>query len=146
MSDERERFDAWLDTMDVSIESFLSKLPDEVSEQLDGSVESLDALEAWLLDRYPDTDDTQPREERFTVDGAARYFGEILRKETGGHWDIEPDKPDSMFAGVPIIRDAGPKGGPPVAPMFAVTASTDRRTGHFLSGMVQRLRKAKGGR
>jgi hypothetical protein len=140
MSEERESFEAWRDTMDVSLESFLSELPPDVAEQLDGSEESLDVLEAWLLDRYGEPKDMRPRDERFRVDGAARYFGEVLRKALGGRWDIELDKPRSAFAGVPIIRDAGPPGGPPVAPMFAVSAATDRRTGTFLSGMVRSLR------
>jgi hypothetical protein len=143
MSEERERFEAWRDTMDVSLDSFRAGLPAEVAERLDGSEASLEALEAWLLDEYADTSDMRPREERFKVDGAARYFGEILRRELGGRWDIELEQRRSMFPGVPIIREVGPPGGPPVAPLFAVSAATDRRTGTFLRDMVESLRKAK---
>ena len=48
-----QRFAAWMGGMDVLLDEFLARLPDEIAGRLDYSIESLDVLEAWLLDRYP---------------------------------------------------------------------------------------------
>ena len=146
MTAAREQFDAWLDVMDASIAAFVRDLPPEVAARLDGSPESLEALEAWLLERYPSPEAMRPEPERYDVDGAARYFGEVLRRELGGSWDLEDGNDRALFAGVPVLRGVGVPGGPPVAPLYAVSAAADRRTGRFLSDMLGSLRAAGGTR
>jgi hypothetical protein len=140
VSEEREQFEAWLAVMDQRLRDFERELPPAVASRLDGSADSLDALESWLLDRYDSPESMRADGEWGRVNGASRYLGEVIRRELGGEWDIELDKPDSVVARVPIIRRAGTAGTTPIAPIFELSAATDRRTGRYLRDGIERLR------
>ena len=140
MSKDREQFEAWLAVMDQRLGDFRRELPAGVASRLDGSAASLDALEAWLLGRYDSPAAMRADGEWGTVNGASRYLGEVIRRELGGEWDIELDKPDSVAARVPIIRGAGTAGSTPIAPIFELSAAADRRTGRYLREGIERLR------
>jgi len=51
--DSKEEFQDWLDHMEEALDAWLDRLPEEVRDKLDFSIDSLDALEGWLLERYP---------------------------------------------------------------------------------------------
>ena len=127
-----EQFQDWLTHMDDALAGFLVRLPAEVTERLDGSPDSLGALEAWLLERYPTMPSILEDEERPYLDGAARYVGEVFRKALGGHWRIRLDDPTYAFHGIPELWFLEEE-DTPVAPITLVTASLDRRTGKYLS-------------
>jgi hypothetical protein len=135
MNMREEDFQVWLDFMPEGLAEFFDRLPGDVGDRLDFSAQSLDVLEAWLLERYPDCEATRPRTESQILDGAARYVGETLRKHLGGKWWIDPD--GKIMNGIPLITDLRSDGGAP-APLSLVTASTDRRVGNFLSGHLQK--------
>ena len=127
-----EQFQYWLAHMDDALDEFLSRLPTEVRDRLDGSPQSLGALEAWLLERYPAMDAIMSDNEMSNLDGAGRYVGEVFRKALGGRWRIRLDDPQYIYHGLPELSFLEKK-DTPVAPITVVTTSLDRRTGKFLS-------------
>ena len=103
----QEDFEGWVEFMDETISQFLHDLPDEVSDKLDFSTESLSALEEWLMNEYSSPADILHPSENWTIDRASRYVGETLRRSAGGVWDIELSKPSAAFYGLPMIRKSG---------------------------------------
>lgn len=134
MSDEsrRDGFQLWLMDMDDAIDRFVQLAPEAVRPGLDLSAASLDALEALVLSRFKTTADTKQAQEAEFLDGAARYFGEVLRDGTGSNWTIRFDEPSYVFHGLPILK-GGKLGDMPCCPLTTVTAATDRRTGRYFS-------------
>jgi hypothetical protein len=119
----------------------LALLPSRLLSQsrgLDGSAESLDALEAWLLQRYGSVADARPDSEAFVVGAAARYVGETFRSRVGGLWRLEDADPSMVFFGLPVIT-GGALGHSTRCPRSYITAALDRRTGTYLSGLYQAL-------
>ena len=140
--EESERgFHAWLDYMADGLNEFFERLPAEVRDKLDYSVESLDVLEAWLLARYPDTDHAMQKSETLILDGAARYIGETFLQHIGGRWDMELDDLTYIFFCIPQITDFR-LGMGPICPLSLATACTDRRFGDFISSIL-RIQMAK---
>jgi len=125
-------FEYWLTHMDDALDEFQARLPAEVRERLDGSPESLGALEAWLLARYPAIRAIMSEDEMSNLDAAGRYVGEVFRKTLGGRWRIRLDDPKYAFHGIPEVSFLETN-DTPLAPVTIVTASLDRRTGTFLS-------------
>lgn len=131
MQDKYEEFQAWLIDMDDALERFSSALPDDVRSGLDYSPESLNVLEAWLLERYEGVEQTRPRSEAKTIDGAARYVGEVFRKHLGGGWKIDYSNKKNVFFGLPqLVEMAGQE--VQSCPLTLVTASTHRRVGNYI--------------
>ena len=135
----RDDFDYWVADMDDALERFSALLPVDVAGALDGSTGSLDALEVWILERYPDTESMLADEEATTVDGAARYIGEVLRRELGGYWDIDLDDERNAFYSLPVVTTS--ERPTPVAPAALATAAADRRTGSFIRETVEAHRR-----
>ena len=131
----REDFESWLVDMDDALDRFFAVLPSEVCERLDYSPASLDILEKWILDRYESTDQMLPASEATTVDGLARYVGEAIRKAIGGRWGIRLDDPRYVFYGLPEIIGYSDK-PTSLCPISLATASADRRSGRYLSGVL----------
>jgi hypothetical protein len=127
---EQERFEAWVDVMDDVLEQFKGLLPRGVAAKLDGSPDSLQALEDWILQTYADFDAIDAEQNTTLIDGAARYLGEVFRTHLGGIWDIQLGNPKDVNNGIPLI--VGYCGQQtPLAPNDLVTACTDRRTGDY---------------
>jgi hypothetical protein len=135
-TEKADQFQVWVIHMDDAMAEFMQTLPVELQEKLNHSVASLDALEAWLLARYDSIEHSKPKSESLVLDGAARYVGEIFRIVTGSRWDIQLDDPKTLFFGVPVLK-GGKLGVIPACPLTMVTASLDRRTGRYLSGIVK---------
>jgi hypothetical protein len=131
----RDEFESWLVDMDDALERFVDGLPREVSQRLDYTPSSLDALEGWILDRYESTDQMLAASQAATVDGLARYIGETFRKAIGGRWEIRLDDPKYVFYGLPEIMGYSDK-PTSLCPISLATASADRRSGRYLSGVL----------
>jgi hypothetical protein len=121
-------FNYWVADMDDALARFFDTLPASLRSKLNYSPESLEALERWILARYPSIEAARAAEESRIIDGLARYVGETFRKNAGGHWDINLDNPKAAFFSVPILTGFRT----PICPLALVTASTDRRTGRFI--------------
>ena len=128
--DDQAFFQEWIAAMDDSLDIFSTMVPREVSRQLDFTPKSLDALERWVLDRYPSIEATRAESEQYDLEYMARYVGETIRRNIGGEWRISYDDPKAAYYAVPHIRFA--EQVPPLTPKYMLTASTSRRTGHFL--------------
>ena len=135
-SDELDRFQAWVDMMEDALAAFFEVLPKDVTSQLDYSIESIEALERWLLSRYPHSDAAKAAKEAPVLDGVARYFGEAFRAQFGGDWSIRVDDPDYAYFGLPIV-DGFPAKESPVCPLVLASASLDRRTGVHVSKIMR---------
>jgi hypothetical protein len=136
-SKERARlFEAWLAHMSVALAEFMNSLPLDVVERLDNTPASLDVLEAWLLNRYADVEQARAPSEAKSLDGVARYFGEVFRQVSHSNWDIQLGDPKAVFFGMPILV-GGKLGSLPVCPLSTATASLHRRTGKYMSGIVK---------
>ncbi|WP_214402857.1 hypothetical protein [Pseudonocardia lacus] len=133
-AEERELFEYWIAHMDDALEEFSARLPSEVRGALDRTPSSLDALEAFLLERYPDPAairaDPEPN-----LDGAARYVGEVYRRHIGGTWRMRDDDPSYVYAGLPELTFL-PERDTPACPIRLVTTALHRRTGTFLSTVL----------
>lgn len=130
-NNKEDQFQLWLAEMDDALDRFLRRLPMGVAMRLDYTQASLLVLEKWLLDRFPDFETTRPLESSLDLDGAARYFGETLRREFGGKWFVNLNEEKLIFFGVPQLR--GMRGqATQICPLATITASTERRTGKFL--------------
>lgn len=130
------RFQAWLAHMDDGISEFLRGIPKELSDRLNASIDSIDELERWLIALYPSPQHATLESEASVVGGASRYVGEILRRATSSEWRIDLEDRSMVFFGLPFLT--GGKLGPTrVCPLSLVTASLDRRTGHYMSRLIR---------
>lgn len=131
MNENEEQFQYWLVDMDDAIERFISLFPQSEQVKLDFTRESLAIVEEWILARYSDMSEVLRKSEAATVDGAARYVGEVFRKILGGKWFIDFSDPKNVYCGLPQI---GGMRGQRVqfCPLTFVTTSVDRRTGNFM--------------
>jgi hypothetical protein len=130
-AEDRDLFESWLAHMDDALAEFFARLPSALTDTLDYAPPSLDRLEAFLLERYPDIRSIKADPEPY-LDGAARYVGEVYRRNIGGRWRIRDDDPKYVYAGLPELTFLAEK-DTPACPIVLVTASLDRRTGAFLS-------------
>jgi hypothetical protein len=139
-STQRDNFEIWLMDMDDAIDRLLDQVPSDVQAQLDFSPASLDVLEAWLLQRYPNLDALLAESEKDTLDGAARYVGQTFREKLGGRWDIVLDNPRDVNYRLPILTGFRGEYSAP-SPVTLVTASTDRRSGTYLRTVLQNIER-----
>lgn len=91
-----------------------------------------------LLEKYLSPKETRPSSESAFLDGAARYYGEILRKGTGSKWELQLDDRNSVFYGIPVLH-GGKIDAVPICPLTNITALLDRRTGTFLKNIYARF-------
>jgi hypothetical protein len=134
----QKNFEAWLDCMDDALCEFADSFPPDVRRQLDQSIESIDLLEQWLMQRYDTNKDAIRDVESTALDRVARYAGEPIRRHTGSQWTVDLEDGNNAFFGLPILT-GGKLGGGQICPLALATASLDRRTGHFISGVARRL-------
>ena len=129
----RPEFETWL-ANDLEVR-------DELAELMGGDpgigLESLDTLEAFGLRRWPSPEDALRLDQRGVLDAAARHVGLVMILGIdGAAWDIDLTDEDDAYYRLPVVRIAG---GPAECPLSLVTASLDRRTGHYLRTVVQKL-------
>jgi len=79
----KEDFEYWLFEMDNALDRFLHGIDEPTRCQLDFSPGSLNAREAWVLERYASPDDLMKPEAKQVLDCVARYIGEIYLISTG---------------------------------------------------------------
>src|SRR5688572_17332083 len=88
-------FEKWLKVMVQELTTFYSEVPADIAQGLDYSTDSLIRLEHWLLKNYRSID--QLCQDPQTLDRAARYVGETLRRAVGGRWLVELRDDDAYF-------------------------------------------------
>ncbi len=140
-------FEHWLADMDDALDRFAASVEEPLRAQLDYSPTSLDAVEAWILERYPSTESLLAPSESRWLDSLARYVGETFRRQLGGRWHLRLDEPDYAFYGLPELTGlAAPSTSE--CPHTLVTAAADRRRGTYLrtvlENMWRRVRERRG--
>jgi hypothetical protein len=124
-------FQTWL-ANDLEVRDELAEM---VGAELSTDITSLDTLEAFLLKRYPDPDAILRLNERAVLDASARHVGLIMLLHIdGAEWTIDLEDEDNVYYRLPIIRFSD---GAEECPLTMVTASLDRRTGHYLRTVVE---------
>jgi hypothetical protein len=133
---DQASFLSWMSQMEMAIAKLFVLVGPEVASRLNYEVESLHALEAWLLQSYSDYRDLLSKENAPVYDGAARYFGEVLRRAVGGEWIVFLNSKRSSSFGYPAI-DNYPGRGVLITPHTCITAAIDRQKGHYLLSIVK---------
>ena len=127
----RQEFQTWL-ARDLEVRDELYEI---IGEELDTDEESLDKLEAFLLNRYHHPDDALKLTERAVLDGAARHIGIVmLFNVDGAEWAIDLEDESNVYYRLPIIRLSD---GAEACPLTLATASLDRRTGTYLRTVIE---------
>lgn len=136
-----DQFNLWMADMDDALRRFREAMPAETRQKLDYSPDSLDAVESWILATYPSPDAMLEPDQAQALDGAARYIGETFQRNVGGVWDIIVDKPGHVFFKMPVLTGIG---GPTSSdcPHSLATAAADRRTGTYLSDILNYYQEA----
>lgn len=140
-----ESFNYWMFDMDDVLQRFRDALPPQTRDKLDCSPASLDVLEGWLLERYPDIAATREPSEAQTLDGAGRYIGETFQRQIGGVWDLQIGNPKGAYFKLPVLTDFDDQASD-ISPLSLATASTDRRTGDFLRTVLENYMGDQDGR
>lgn len=140
MTTKEDQFQFWLMEMSEAIERFFRSIEPDVAARLDFSPESLKELENLALATYPHIDDLKKPSESKMVDGMARYVGEVFRKNLGGKWFIDYSDEKNAFYGLPQLKEM--KGQrTQICPLTLVSASTDRRSGEFITKVFNNIYK-----
>ncbi|MBY5458416.1 hypothetical protein HFO89_18920 [Rhizobium leguminosarum] len=129
-SEKDDLFEVWLIHMDDAIQNLINSLPNELGSRLDYSPESLDSLEAWLLEKYSAVQHALSEQSNPIIDGASRYVGETLRKNLGGTWFINNTDQNLLYVGVPQLQNMRGQ-RIQISPLAMVTTSLDRRRGTY---------------
>jgi hypothetical protein len=143
-----EQFESWLEAMDPRLARFEDFLM-PTSWTKGFTRESLEELEQYMLDRWPDRESFQNDGDADWTDGAMRYIGEAILRIAGGGWHLD-NAPDVVFRGQPVIRPDTIYGFP-ISPYNLMGLLLKRRTGHELAKLydgqlreVQRRRDVEG--
>ncbi|MBN8602803.1 MAG: hypothetical protein J0M26_17335 [Planctomycetes bacterium] len=136
MTATRDDFEHWLFEMDDHLKKFIDILPTDISSKLDYSTGSLSFLEGWLLSKYGSVNEILKESEKQTLDMVARYVGETFRKNLGGIWNIDLKNKKNVFYRMPVIEKLGSW---TQCPITLVTASLDRRSGSFMTGVLNSI-------
>jgi hypothetical protein len=132
MTTEDDRFQCWLMEMTDALARLAKSLPAGVSEGMNFSRESIAVVEAYCLEKYANVQEAKKPSEAQSLDGLARYVGQVFRGRLGGRWTINNSDPKNAFYGLPQLTGmTGQR--TQICPLTLVTASLDRRTGKFIT-------------
>jgi hypothetical protein len=94
--EELEKFEFFLFEMDDVLEEFIDQAR-IAGYRLDYTLESLEVLESYLAS-HPNAKQDERLKNR-----AARYLGEVFRKNVGGKWELCLDGPQFAYFKLPVI-------------------------------------------
>lgn len=137
-----EEFDAWQAAIPLKLVQLNTLVPSDLREKLDYSLESIDVLEAWLLEKYATYQQAITPEEYPVLDAAGVYIGETFQDLLEGEWIVELEDADDPFQGMPGIIDFDSAQVPDIIyPVSWLTAALDRRNGNFIRRQMERYTK-----
>lgn len=101
-----DMYEKWRIRVKDEIEQFVSSLPEQVQGELDYSPASLNAVERWLIERFPTSEATYDEAGSRLLAGAIFYVGETYRKNVGGYWNVHlaEFEPDYEYGESPVIE------------------------------------------
>ena len=95
-SEELEKFQYFLFEMDDILDDFLMEAG-TAGYQSDFSLDSIPLLEAYLLANLGQEVESRLKNK------AARYLGEVFRKDVGGKWELSLKDPNYLYYKLPVI-------------------------------------------
>lgn len=127
----REDFQVWLASDVEARDELYALMPGDPGRDID----SLDAVEAFLLARYRGPDEALKPSEHAVLDGVARHIGLVMVLCLGeASWSIDLDDPDNAYYRLPLVRL---EDGAEECPLSLATAALDRRQPGWLRGVVE---------
>ncbi len=133
-AEQLELFEAWLWDMPNALERFKNRMPKEIQDKLDFSLQSLDIVEKHLLDNY-ETIEQIKNEPSSILDGYAIYVGEtfrnVLKNDRINQWELMLEE-DNVYYLLPIINTSSII----TCPLSLCTACIDRRWGNYWSWIL----------
>jgi hypothetical protein len=122
-----KEFEEWVNKMPAKM-SFLQTEVYE-SREMDYSLESLDYLTKWLIQKYASFEVARNDEGIYLTDAAGRYVGETFRKRFSGIWMVELNKELISYGYPGIIRFTTSKyENETIHPQTWVTVTLDRQS------------------
>jgi len=132
----KETFDNWKFVMDDAIPEFLAKLPENLADILDFSLESLLPLEGYLLKHFT-PESIKEKENAYWLDGFVRYAGRTFtRNIKGARWEIQLEE-KYIYYGLPVITGGVNQVSDYCIHMDIVTA-LHRKKGNFLHFLLEK--------
>ena len=131
----QEDFQEWIFYISDKMDYFTEEFAKEQSLILDYSMESLDDLEAWILDHFDDAKELIA--EGQLLDYLTIYIGETFRKYIGGKWFIDLENKKNAYFSMPVLTDPSYKGVVYKTPMTYATACISRKKGNYISTILK---------
>jgi hypothetical protein len=133
----RETFEDWEFVMDDALRDFYKKLPEELSDSLDYSSESLELLENYIIQHFT-AESIEDPQNMYWLDGFARYVGEAFKENLkGARWDINLEHEDEIFFSLPLIIGARNQVSA-YCPHMEVVTALHRKKGNFIRTLLEK--------
>lgn len=134
-----EDYNWWLTSISDKINELKPRLPKALAQKLDSTLQSLDPLETYLMDKYTPELMTDHRNHDL-LDQLASYVGNIAEREMpGSYWTINLEDKKDVDYGFPILKFKDNR--PSFNPFTYITTALDRKKGNLISSAITK-RKA----
>ena len=137
MAYTEENFQEWIFFIGFKMEYVTGEFAEKENLTLDYSIQSLDAVEAWLLEHYEDHH--KLIEDKEILDQLSIYVGETFRKYLGGKWFINLSNKKNVYYGLPVLTNLGAMGDVYECPLTFCTACISRKDGQYISKILRYL-------
>jgi hypothetical protein len=128
----KDEFEYWLFYKSDYEQAFIEFMQQDHELELDYSIQSLDLLEKWLLQRFKDLSSALKYDQISLISGASMYVGSCLHELIGGKFTVELSDKDNAYWGIPVVRNENKY----EAPLILLTTAIDRRIGNFISSSI----------
>jgi hypothetical protein len=135
MAYTQDDFQEWIFFIGFKLDYFTGEFAQKQNLNLDYSIDSLDALENWILNNYDEI--KKLIEDRQMLDYLTVYIGETFRKHIGGKWFIDLKNKKNVYYSMPVLTDPSFRGEVYKAPMTYATACIDRKKGNYISTILK---------
>jgi hypothetical protein len=131
IKEKQANFEAWVATLDERIFDWLMKMSDEQKKLFDYSIESLDGVQKYLINKY-ELEDLGDERNKFAIDGAASYVYSVFMKHLPNYQClIELKDNKSLLYNQPAINTI-PRIGVDFSPYFFLPRIINlKRVGDF---------------
>ncbi|UHO40356.1 hypothetical protein H5J24_10460 [Chryseobacterium capnotolerans] len=136
-----EDFEEWIFALSDKEEEFKEIFKNENNIDLDYSIDSLDYVEKWLLEKFKTKENLLAEENKEIFDLIVSYIGGVFRRNLEGKWEIDLKNEKNAYYRLPVIvNEQVPS---PVSPHTLITASFSRNKGNFISTVLKNTIKSK---
>jgi hypothetical protein len=103
--ERKENFIEWVTFIPDRIIEFKKNLPKEISDSLDGSPESLEILENYMIQSFS-IEDIQNPQSRDAIDGFMTYTSDVFQKKLpNAKWSINLEDESNIYFALPVISN-----------------------------------------